>query len=360
MKIIHTADIHLNSKMDSCLSGEKAKQRKQELLLTFSKMVDYAKKENATAIIIAGDLFDTDTINKSTSEFLLDTIKNNEDIKFIYLCGNHEKQSFSNYIKSVPQNLLIFDDEWKYYNIGQNVVVAGVAITKENSKSIYPKLKLSKDNTNIVVMHGQISKYFVQDNFEIVNLTELKNKNINYLALGHIHSFEQGKLDDNAIYAYSGCLEGRGFDECGKKGFVELDISNGKITPTFIPFAKRDIVEVKVDISNVVGLKEIDNKIKQQIKTISLTSLVKVNLIGEISEDVNLDISFLENALNEIFFFAKIENNTKLKVDLDRYKNDVSIKGEFIRNVLNSALSDMEKEQVILLGIKALNGEVDL
>ena len=360
MKIIHCSDIHLNSKMESSLSSEKAKQRKQELLLTFSKMVDYARSENVKAVIIAGDLFDTESINKSTSEYVLDLIKSNEEIKFIYLCGNHEKSSFLNYINEVPQNLLTFNDEWKYYNIGENVVVAGIDITKSNFKTLYSNLKLDKNNTNIVVMHGQASKYFVEDNFEIVNLSMLKNKNINYLALGHIHSYFLDKLDDNSYYAYSGCLEGRGFDECGKKGFIELEVLNGQISSKFVPFAKREIVETDVDISNLYTIKEIDNKIAENVKGINPTSLIKVNLVGEIDEDANIDLPFLENNLNEIFYFAKIENKTKLKIDIEKYSNDVSIKGEFIRQVLASDLSDIEKEQVILYGIKALNGEVDL
>ena len=54
----------------------------------------------------------------------------------------------------------------------------------------------------------------------------LKNKNIDYLALGHIHGYKEAPLDGRGKYCYPGCLEGRGFDECGKKGFVLLNIEN--------------------------------------------------------------------------------------------------------------------------------------
>ena len=33
-----------------------------------------------------------------------------------------------------------------------------------------------------------------------------------------IHKYKKEKLDNRGVYCYSGCLEGRGFDECGEKG----------------------------------------------------------------------------------------------------------------------------------------------
>ena len=87
-------------------------------------------------------------------------------------------------------------------------------LTPENSGSIYHTLSLDADQCNIVVLHGQESEYSARDKAEIIHLTALKNKGIDYLALGHIHSYKQERLDARGVYCYPGCLEGRGFDEC--------------------------------------------------------------------------------------------------------------------------------------------------
>lgn len=42
MKLIHCADLHLDSRMESGLPPEKARERRMELLHTFTKMVDMA------------------------------------------------------------------------------------------------------------------------------------------------------------------------------------------------------------------------------------------------------------------------------------------------------------------------------
>ena len=43
MRIIHCADLHLDSKMTANLSKEQARDRKGEILRTFGRMVEYAK-----------------------------------------------------------------------------------------------------------------------------------------------------------------------------------------------------------------------------------------------------------------------------------------------------------------------------
>ena len=56
MKIIHCSDLHLDSKMETNLDKERARERKNEILLTFERMVQYAKENNVKIIIIAKNI----------------------------------------------------------------------------------------------------------------------------------------------------------------------------------------------------------------------------------------------------------------------------------------------------------------
>ena len=42
MKIIHCADLHLDSQMTANLTKEQARERKREIIRTFTRMVEYA------------------------------------------------------------------------------------------------------------------------------------------------------------------------------------------------------------------------------------------------------------------------------------------------------------------------------
>ncbi|MDE7329837.1 MAG: metallophosphoesterase, partial [Clostridia bacterium] len=234
MKIIHCADVHLGSAMDSRFPPEKAEERRRELRASFSALADYAKENGVGAVIIAGDLFDSGRPLKRDKEFFYGVVKNNPQIDFLYLRGNHDElQSYT----EAPQNLKTFSEEWQSYSYG-DIVVSGIEITSSNRVSLYSSLCLDGKKTNIVTLHGQIG---APADAGGINLSRLAGKNIDYLALGHLHAFSQGALDSRGIYAYSGCLEGRGFDEAGEKGFILLDIQNGKAGAKCVPFAKRAV-----------------------------------------------------------------------------------------------------------------------
>ena len=71
MKILHCADIHLDSAMTANLDKDKARERRNELLASFKDMVGYAVKERIGVIIIAGDLFDTRNISVGAKKEVL-------------------------------------------------------------------------------------------------------------------------------------------------------------------------------------------------------------------------------------------------------------------------------------------------
>ena len=104
MKILHCADIHLDSAMTANLDKDKAKERKSELLASFKDMVAYAVKENIRVIIIAGDLFDTRNISVGAKKEVYNIIINNPDISLIDRTnrGDHPEGSV---IIQIPDHL---------------------------------------------------------------------------------------------------------------------------------------------------------------------------------------------------------------------------------------------------------------
>ena len=343
MKIIHCGDLHLDSKMESNLPADKAKIRKNEILGTFSDMLDYGADKGVSAVIIAGDMFDTGRISAKTKDFVKSRIEAHKDITFLLLTGNHDENNFL--VEDKPDNVFVFSKENNQMRFG-NILITGLM---QDWGGIYQSLSLDPDDINIVVMHGQESRSAER---ETVCLPELQNKNIDYLALGHIHSYKCSKLDFRGEYCYCGCLEGRGFDECGNKGFVLLDIED-KIEHQFIKFAKRSIFEISVPIDSLTSFAQIENAVNDAVKDISPDSLVKVILTGSIPESLNTDTDFIRSRLNEKFFFAKITDKTRIFISPEEYLHDISLKGEFIRLVMKSKLQDDEKNSIIATGLRA-------
>ena len=323
MKIIHCADLHLDSKMETNLSVAKAKERKKEILNTFERMVDYAAEHHVDAIILAGDMFDTERVTNLTKTRVLKVIQKNSQIDFFYLSGNHDESNFIDQIEVVPENLKIFGKTWTSFGC-QNIAITGVVLDESNQTSIYDTLNLSPENLNIVVMHGQISSYTTKDKNATINLLKLKNKNIDYLALGHVHTYMQGMLDKRGVYCYAGCLEGRGFDECGEKGFVLLEIQNGIIKSNFIGFAQRQLDEFVFDITGYDDWFVIENEVLTALKDYPKKDLIKIILRGKYNLQLEKHLGMLEQKLDK-FYFAKIKDDSVLAVTSADVKNDISL-----------------------------------
>lgn len=355
MKIIHCSDIHLGASMRTHLTPDRAKKRQDELLATFSRMVDYAVNQNVSAIIIAGDLLDTDECDIKTRNFLIDTISKAQGVNFYYLCGNHDENSILLRGDELPANLFVFGNDWTTFSLG-GVKIHGVILSDDN-RAKYANLALNADDFNIVVLHGGEVHGSEIDKPDTVNFDYLKNKNIDYLALGHLHSYRLGKLDSRAQYCYSGCLEGRGFDECGEKGFVLLEIDDKKLEANFIPFARRKLAEIFVDITGLITAHDILKEIEKNIADISPDSLLRVVLVGSYTIQTEKHLSLFQSKLESKYFYVTFKDKTRLKLDYNRYTQDVSIAGEFVRQVRASDLPEDEQERVIELGLRALAGE---
>lgn len=360
MKIIHCADIHADSKMGSHFSKDQAEIRRKEVVDAFEDMVQYAKENGISVILIAGDFFDTkETQQKKIKQRVSYIMQQNPDIDFLYLRGNHDEDSSFADTSAIPNLKLFSKDEWRCYSYGK-VDIYGLELGKTVSAGTWGQLVPDAAHVNIVALHGQVAGYTTKNDAPDISLPKLANKNIDYLALGHIHEYRLEKLDSRGVWCYSGCLEGRGFDESGEKGFVVLDIEDGKITPQFVPHARRIIHDVSVELSGSLSFDEIMARINNALEGINRDDIVQVTLTGETTEDTDIETDSYQAALESRFFFIRFKDKTEPFIDYRKYADDVSLKGEFIRLVKEQTdLSDEEKTQIIMTGIKALAGRLN-
>ena len=146
MKIMHCADIHLDSKMESRLTPEQAAKRREEMLLTFHDSLDYAAEHEVKAVLIAGDLFDKRHIRKSVKDKVKQEIISHTDMDFYYLRGNHDITDFLDEMEEIPKNLHLFTKEkWSSYQIpDQNIVITGRELDAKSTTDVMSELVLDQ------------------------------------------------------------------------------------------------------------------------------------------------------------------------------------------------------------------------
>jgi DNA repair exonuclease SbcCD nuclease subunit len=307
MRIIHTADLHLDSRLETNLDPVKAKERKRELLLSFDNLINYAKNNLVDAILISGDLFDRPKISAKTREYIIGLIEEAKELQFFLIYGNHDINMFSEHPIGLPSNLHIFQDRWETISLPE-VDITGIS-GESISPALYDHLVLNRNKLTIVMLHGDIT------NLNSIPLSMLKERSIDYLALGHLHKYQKGKLDDRGVWVYPGCLEGRGFDEEGPKGFMLLEIAEGKISSKFIPFSKGILHDIKVDITNCDSWLEIRKNVNLKLTDVPQSDMVRVRLIGNYDLSLIKQNELLEQSLNQQYYLAKVSDESRLRIN---------------------------------------------
>ncbi len=352
MKIIHTSDIHLASALTSRLPSSKVASRRRELMGNFLKLCQEGISLGASALIIAGDLFDSEKITRKELDSVLAIIERTENITFLYLPGNHERDVIQKSGQAIPKNLLIFGNEWTYFKLG-NITVAG---RSETAPDMFSNLVLSKADTNIVVLHGELRDR--SDFGGIIGAKDAENNGIDYLALGHYHSYSHKEIDRRCTAVYSGTPEGRGFDEATETGFSLINVTDSNVTHRFVPFGRRRLFVKDIDISGTKRTFDIEELIINATQDIGEENLIRVNLIGERELELRCDKSLLEEKFSKSFYYFEIKDTSRLLTRAEDYLYDKSLRGEFIRLCLASEeLTDSEKEKIIHCGLSALAGE---
>ena len=108
MKLIHCADIHLDSPMQTHMTARQAATRSAEVLRSFVRMTQYARENGVQAVIIAGDLFDGDRVRERTVDVVLDAMQKTPEVDYLYLPGNHDEAANAFCDCALPGNLKLF------------------------------------------------------------------------------------------------------------------------------------------------------------------------------------------------------------------------------------------------------------
>lgn len=108
VKIVHAADFHLDSAFGA-LSGEQARQRRRESRELLTRLANYVNQNGVDVVLLAGDLFDSDTTYRETLEALSDALGAMRARVFI-APGNHDPYSAKSPYATLawPENVHVF------------------------------------------------------------------------------------------------------------------------------------------------------------------------------------------------------------------------------------------------------------
>lgn len=370
VKILHCADLHFDTPFKE-INKKVSDNSKEELLEVFKNIIDLAINEEVEVLLIAGDVFDNLTVNKSTLFFISNQMKRIENIRVFISPGNHDPYNEKSFYRIInwPNNVYIFKGNIEFKEIKElNLIVWGAGFRNNyENESLLRGCAVDKDKINIMLMHGEISSGNSKNEYNPIYVNDIYKSNMDYIALGHRHKFSGILKAGITTYAYSGCPQGRGFDEEGERGVIIGDIYTGGTNLHFHPICKRKYITREIDITDSNTYDEVIFKILSELDNEEIQyNFYKIILKGEIKEHFHLNENILLEKLKDKFYYIKLINNTSIAIDLEELTRDYSIKSKFIAKMIEKIKDSNDDEKEILklalkLGIQCLSeDEVNL
>lgn len=357
IRIIHAADLHLDSPFES-LSAEKASVRRSEQRALLERIAAEVNQRNANLLFLAGDLLDSGSAYAETGEALLAAL-GKVCVPVFIAPGNHDW-----YSRRSPYALLPFPDNVHIFRTPRlesvflpefRVRVWGAGYTSPSCEALLRGFHAPAEEgvTQLLVLHAEPGR--AGSPYCPVTEEELSQSGMRYAALGHIHLGSGLRRAGSCFYAWPGCPEGRGFDECGEKGILQIDIDGETVKAGFIPTAARRYEKLRVE----PGADALA-AIRAALPKDTADDVYKIILTGE--SFAAPDLAYLRQALERDFFALTFSDETVPPRDLWRRAGEDSLAGRFLRRMrqrIETAQTEEEKKTLlhaVRCGIAALEG----
>lgn len=310
IKIIHFSDTHFDRPFE-LVTPEAFSSRYAELKSSFASLMLHINRYEIDIALLAGDLFDAETLSSDTLTFIKREIASCPKCRFFIAPGDADPYGENSpYAGKWPDNVHIFkSSHLEQVKLDElNCDVYGAAVTRTTS-SVNPMDDVEPfavNRTNLLVIHGETDE--TRDGVYRLPPTILKESGFDYIALGHHHEATNPAAVEN--YAYCGALTGHSFNECGNKGALQILVDNGKITVRDVKFSAHSYIKLNVDISDLHPYENADEAIASRIdakiaevlgRRTKIESIsVMITLVGSICENISYNIATVRKLVENV------------------------------------------------------------
>lgn len=330
MKILHAADLHLDTPFSGRADAQVASLKKA-LLQVPGKIAELCKIHGCDLLLLSGDLFDGPASAEGVQA--LKSALKEVGIPTFITPGNHDFCSpDSPYLTGLwPENVHIFTKpaiesaalpslDCRIYGAGYQSMDCGALL--ENFRT-------EGDETyHIGVLHGDP----IQKNAPYCPITQAQvaASGLDYLALGHIHMagrFTAGRT----ICGWPGCPMGRGYDEEGEKGALIISLDD-TVNARFVPLDTPRFYDLEVEAGDDAA-----GALNKILPPVGNRDFYRITFVGT-SEP--LDLESLKRA---DFPNLVLRDKTTLPVDLWSNAGEDSFEGLYFGK-LKKALENADED----------------
>ena len=356
MKFIHLADVHLGMENYGRLDPDTGLHtRLEDYIRCYSHAIDTAKKEDVDLVIFSGDAFKNSNPNPTHQrEFAKQIYRLSEaNIPVVLISGNHDNPVSYGKATSMdifgilnvpgvtvinePSMVMIDTKSGPVQVFGLPWPTKNLFLTKEEcrditdgeivqqiqirgSQKILEFAGMAKPGIpTILAAHLAVAEATYSGSERSVLIGSdpvfpaqiLTQEAFNYVALGHVHKYQDLNPGNNCPVVYSGSIERINFgEEKEDKGYCLVEIKDGNTSYKFIEVPARRFLTIDVTITKdqdptAVLLSEIG---KHDLAGVIVRIFFTLPVEGAVSP---IDFRQINTALEDAFMVATISEKTK-------------------------------------------------
>lgn len=292
MKILHAADLHIDSPLGglTAYEGAPADEIRGATRRATENLVQAAMDHEVSLVLLAGDIFDGDWPDYSTGLFWNEQLARLDaaGIPVVSVAGNHDAQSQISRSLKLPPNVtqlstakperVVFDD-LELEVIGQGYATRDV---KADLTADYPDgdSKL----LSVGLLHTSLNGRSGHANYAPTTVNALRSKGYQYWALGHVHTREEVHADPWIVFP--GNLQGRHARETGAKGASLLTVESREVVKVeHLPLDDVRWALCEVPAGELDGVDDVRAALSDRFSSIAIDagqrlSAVRVQIVG--------------------------------------------------------------------------------
>ena len=302
IRFIHAADLHLDTPFSGLEQTSKklAEKLREAPFESFAKIVDIAVEKEVDFVLLSGDLYNTKRVNIKAQSLFIEQLNRLEQAEIpVYLIrGNHDylTEGAQTLALPFPENVYTYGSDIETHILEtkskERVAITGFSYGTQwiNERKIkqYPTRHQAVD-MQIGLLHGDIeTSQMRQANYAPFTLNELREKNYDYWALGHVHQRQQ--ISEQPLAHYPGNIQGLHKNETGEKGCLFVEWTSREQRIDFISTAPIIWESVELDLAEIKNISDFIQALKERMTEKRYKQDVLINLTVKAQTDYDEDL----------------------------------------------------------------------
>lgn len=365
MKLVLFSDPHLDTKF-AWLAGRPhlAAQRRQGLRDTLVRIADLAESSGADALLCGGDLYEHDRFSPDTIAFVRTLFARLDPMPVLIAPGNHDwlgPASLYQQAKWSPNVHVFQHDHLEAFTLTEGLTIWGAAHrAPANTDGFLDHFQVDRAGVHLGLFHGSERGALVfQESGKAPHAPfgsdQIALSGLHHAFLGHFHRAREAEM-----YTYPGNPDPLSFGEDDQRGAVIATVGpQGQVAREWHRVASTSVYAMDLDVTGCDSQQDLRDLLASRLR--SLDGFVQVRMTGDLDPAIDLQSGALESAAPGVAALIVQTDGVRPTYHFDTIELESTVRGQFVRDVRGSAnLSQDEQRRVLVTGMRALDGRVDL